>query len=146
MHWLYCVKKISSLQMVVLFSFHFLKNNLLQRVWQRSHRQAKQKKIKELGQRFMFRTRFCHVSLSPSVRMLWVGMVLRHTYAWEVKNDMKLLSTSSLTLKSISLFSRQQEAPNQSFQSCKGAVSLVANHNSDIYTVSNGNAFPFPLA
>lgn len=43
------------------------------------------------------------------------------------------------------MFSRQQEAPKQSFPSCKGAVSLVANHNSDIYTVSSGKAFLFPL-
>lgn len=43
------------------------------------------------------------------------------------------------------MFSRQQEAPKQSFPSCKGAVSLVANHDSDIYTVSSGNAFPFLL-
>ncbi len=59
---------------------------------------------------------------------------------------MKPLSTSSLTLKSsISMFSRQQDAPKQSFLSCKGAASLVANHDSDIYTVSSGKAFPFLL-
>lgn len=43
------------------------------------------------------------------------------------------------------MFSRQQEAPKQSFLSCKGAVSLVANHDSDIYTISSGKAFPFPF-
>lgn len=43
------------------------------------------------------------------------------------------------------MFPRQQEAPKQSFPSWKGAVSLVANHDSDIYTVSSAKAFPFPL-
>ncbi len=43
------------------------------------------------------------------------------------------------------MFSRQPDAPKQSFLSCKGAASLVANHDSDIYTVSSGKAFPFLL-